>query len=69
MVLRNVTLQTIFRIVSAITIPKTICGKEQGYIVIFNRIAKYLDVALLVPPMVRRFYGFGVANFNRKNEL
>ena len=28
MVLKNVTLQTVFRIVSAVTIPKTICGLE-----------------------------------------
>ena len=49
MVLRNVTVRTVFRIVSAVTIPKN----HMWYrIVIFSRLEGIPNVAPLVPPMV-----------------
>ena len=51
MVLRNVTEQTVFRIVSAVRIQKNICGIV--YIVIFNRLAGIPNVGQLVPPIVQ----------------
>ena len=53
MVLRNVAVQTVFRIVLAATIKKIICGIEWDIlIVIFKRLVGIPNVALLVPPMV-----------------
>ena len=53
MVLRNLAVQKFFRIVSAATIKKIICGIEWDIlIVIFNRLARIPNAALLVPPMV-----------------
>ena len=47
LVLRNVTVQSFFRIVSAATIKKIICGVEWDIlIVIFNRLARIPKVAL-----------------------
>ena len=45
----------VFRISSAITIPKTIGGTEYIYIVIFNRLAGIMNVALLLPPTVHSY--------------
>ena len=48
MVLRNVRVQKVFRIVSAVTIPKTICAwYRMGYTVIFNRLGGIPNVAQL----------------------
>ena len=47
-VLINVTVQTIFRFVSDVTIPKTICRIEWDIlIVMFKRLAAIPNVALL----------------------
>ena len=53
MVLRNVTLQTGFRIVSAVIIPKNHRWHKMGYIKwdIFNRLAGIPNAAPLVPPI------------------
>ena len=52
-VFRNVAVQTIFRIVSAVPILKTIRGIESDILLyLFNHLARIPDVALLVPPMV-----------------
>ena len=54
LVLRNVAVQSFFRIVSAATIKKIICGVEWDIlIVIFKRLAGIPNVVLHVPPMAR----------------
>ena len=52
MVLQNVTVQTVYRIVSAVTIPKNHLWYRIGYVVIFNRLARIPNVVLLLPPLV-----------------
>ena len=49
---RNVTVQTVFRIVSAVTIPKNLLWYWMGYIVIFNCLARIVYVALLLRPLI-----------------
>ena len=51
MVLRNVTVQMVFRIVSAVTIPKPICGMEWNVI--------YCDISTFTPSgnTIRRTLG------------
>ena len=51
MVSKNFTVQTGFRIILAVTVPKSSLYR-MGYIVILNRLAGIQKVALLVPPMV-----------------
>ena len=51
-VVRNVTVHTVYRIVSAVTIPKPFVYR-MGNIVIFNRLAGIRNIALHVPPMIR----------------
>ena len=47
-------LRPVFRIVSAATIPKTICGIEWDILhVVYNRLAGIPNVALLLPPMIQ----------------
>ena len=54
MVLRNVALQTLFIIISAVTIPNIICVFEWVTLpYYFNRLAGITNVALLVPPLVQ----------------
>ena len=64
--LTNVTVQTVYRIVSYVTIQKTICIIEWEYIVTFNRLARIPNVALLVRPMVHHDVNgcFHIANIS-----